>query len=122
MLAALKHVSEHVTRISLIAVVGAVNTLRHKPRISTRDVDLSSLDPNNARIVLDDATQDAQQRIPGLGTDWLNTETQIRIPGLLHQDWRQPPGSGTESTLPLHGDTNKEELRVAGTVRMRVGQ
>lgn len=91
LLAALQHVSDYIAQrrqhISAIVVGGAVNTLLLKSRQATHDVDLFGSDvDNSARMVLDQAMHDAQQRFPGLGTDWMNTETQMWMPGPLHEE------------------------------------
>ncbi|KAL2024332.1 hypothetical protein VTK56DRAFT_8814 [Thermocarpiscus australiensis] len=92
LLAALNHVSaylaqRHGRHISLIAVGGAVNTLLLRSRAATHDVDVFGSDfDNQARMLVDEAMHDAQQHIHGLGTDWLNTETQLYFTPALEQD------------------------------------
>jgi hypothetical protein len=91
LLVALNHVSAYVAdrghRISVIAVGGAVNTLYLRSRLTTHDVDVFGSDfSNQDRILLDAAMQDARQRYPSLGTDWLNTETQMWMPGQMHYE------------------------------------
>ena len=91
LLAALNHVSNYTARrnhhISAIAVGGAVNTLLLRSRSTTHDVDVFGSDfDNNARRLMDDAMHDAQQHFPELGTDWLNTETQMWMPGPMHHE------------------------------------
>lgn len=91
LLTALHHVSDYIARnrqhITVIAVGGAVNTLFLRSRTTTHDVDVFGSDfHNQARVLLDRAMQNAQRRFPALGTDWLNTETQMWMPGPLHQE------------------------------------
>lgn len=91
LVAALDHVSEYLAQrrkhISVIAVGGAVNTLYLRSRSTTHDVDIFGSDFNNqARMILDEAMQSAQRQFPALGTDWLNTETQMWMPGPMHQE------------------------------------
>ncbi|AEO67565.1 uncharacterized protein THITE_53192 [Thermothielavioides terrestris NRRL 8126] len=92
--AALDHVSQFMERrnrhLSVIAVGGAVNTLYLRSRATTHDVDVFGSDfGNESRILLDAAMHDAQQHIPELGTDWLNTETQLWMPGRMHDELTQ---------------------------------
>ncbi|KAH6628847.1 hypothetical protein F5144DRAFT_604968 [Chaetomium tenue] len=76
--------------LSVIAVGGAVNTLHLRSRTTTHDVDVFGSDfGNESRILLDEAMHDAQQHVPGLGTDWLNTETQMYMPGPMHDELTQ---------------------------------
>ncbi|KFG79540.1 hypothetical protein MANI_021888 [Metarhizium anisopliae] len=89
LLAALEHVARYISHrgknIAVIAVGGAVNTLYLQSRSTTHDVDIfGSTFTNQARMLLDEAMQDAQRLYRGLGTDWLNTETQMWMPGPLH--------------------------------------
>lgn len=89
--AALQYVSEYIAHrkqhVSVIAVGGAVNTLYLKSRATTHDVDIFGSDfGNQARILLDSAMEAARQHFPALGTDWLNTETQMWMPGHLHEE------------------------------------
>lgn len=89
LLAALQHVARYIAyggqTIVVIAVGGAVNTLYLKSRSTTHDVDIfGSTFTNQARMLLDEAMQDAQRHYRDLGTDWLNTETQMWMPGPLH--------------------------------------
>ncbi|OAQ96717.1 hypothetical protein LLEC1_06357 [Akanthomyces lecanii] len=90
LLAALKHVANYIAQrghtITVVAVGGAVNTLHLQSRRATHDVDIFGADFNNqARVLLDEAMHDAQRHYRGLGTDWLNTETQMWMPGPIHQ-------------------------------------
>ncbi|KAK7940757.1 uncharacterized protein PG986_013144 [Apiospora aurea] len=89
--AALAYVAQYIrqrrSRITVVAVGGAVNTLYLRSRGSTQDIDIFGADFNNdARVLLDRAMHAAQQRFPALGTDWLNTETQMWMPGPLHSE------------------------------------
>ncbi|KAG6003767.1 hypothetical protein E4U43_000871 [Claviceps pusilla] len=89
LLAALQHVARYVAdrgrEIAIIAVGGAVNTLYLQSRDITHDVDIfGSTFTSEARILLDEAMQDAQRHYSDLGTDWLNTETQMWMPGPLN--------------------------------------
>lgn len=89
--AALDIVSSFIHRydqhIRIVAVGGAVNLLYLRSRPATHDVDVFGSDfSNENRMLIDDAMQEAQRRIPALGTDWLNTETQMWIPGRLHAE------------------------------------
>lgn len=89
--AALNRVSQYIAQrgrhLSVIAVGGAVNTLYLRSRATTHDVDVFGSDfGNGPRILLDEAMHDAQQHIPALGTDWLNTETQMWMPGPMHDE------------------------------------
>lgn len=91
LIAALHHVSDFIARqrqhITVIAVGGAVNTLFLRSRLITHDVDVFGSDfSNQGRVLLDRAMHDARQRFRALGTDWLNTETQMWMPGPLHQE------------------------------------
>ncbi|KAH7153406.1 hypothetical protein EDB81DRAFT_841627 [Dactylonectria macrodidyma] len=86
LLAALNHVSAYIAEqrqhISVMVVDGAVNVLYLRSRSTTHDIDVFGSDfSNQARILLDAAMLDAQSHIPGLGTDWLNTETQMWMSG-----------------------------------------
>ncbi|OAQ62887.1 hypothetical protein VFPPC_08812 [Pochonia chlamydosporia 170] len=90
LLAALQHVAGYISQrgqsIAVVAVGGAVNTLYLQSRTTTHDVDIfGSTFTNQARVLLDEAMQDARRHYQGLGTDWLNTETQMWMPGPLHQ-------------------------------------
>ncbi|KAK4149396.1 hypothetical protein C8A00DRAFT_18898 [Chaetomidium leptoderma] len=92
--AALDQVSQYIAQrdrhLSVIAVGGAVNTLYLRSRATTHDVDVFGSDfGNESRMLLDEAMHDAQQHIPGLGTDWLNTETQMWMPGPMHDELTQ---------------------------------
>jgi hypothetical protein len=87
--AALQHVARYISQrgqnITVIAVGGAVNTLYLQSRSTTHDVDVfGSTFTNQARMLLDEAMQDAQRHYRDLGTDWINTETQMWMPGSLH--------------------------------------
>lgn len=89
--AALRHLSNFIAQrgrhISLIAVGGAVNILYLRSRNATHDVDVFSSDiGNQTRTLLDDAMYDAQSHIPGLGTDWINTETQMWMRGDMQHE------------------------------------
>lgn len=89
LLAALQHVAQHIAQhgqnVTVITVGGAVNTLYLRSREMTHDVDIFGSDfTNQARILLDEAMQDARRQYRHLGTDWLNTETQMWMPGPLH--------------------------------------
>lgn len=89
--AALDHVSQYIAQrgrhLSVIGVGGAVNTLYLRSRATTHDVDVFGSDfGNQSRMLLDEAMHDAQQHIAGLGTDWLNTETQMWMPGSMHDE------------------------------------
>lgn len=89
LLAALQHVARYIAdrgqEIAIIAVGGAVNTLYLQSRDITHDIDIfGSTFTNEVRILLDEAMQDAQRHYSDLGTDWLNTETQMWMPGPLH--------------------------------------
>ena len=91
LLAALKHVSEYLARqsqhVTFMVVGGAVNTLYLSSRGTTHDVDVFGTDFNNtARMLMDEAMQDARRHFLGLGTDWINTETQMWMPGPLHRE------------------------------------
>lgn len=91
---ALDHVSQYIAsrgqHLSVIGVGGAVNTLYLRSRATTHDVDVFGSDfGNQSRILLDEAMHDAQQHIPALGTDWLNTETQMYMPGPTHDELTQ---------------------------------
>jgi hypothetical protein len=93
LLQALDHVSNYIAQrtqhVTAIAVGGAVNTLYLRSRRNTHDVDLFGSEDyfgNAARMLLDEASQDAQQHIPQLGTDWINTETQMWMPGPMHTE------------------------------------
>lgn len=91
---ALDHVSQYIAsrgrHLSIIGVGGAVNTLYLGSRATTHDVDVFGSDfGNQSRILLDEAMHDAQQHIPALGTDWLNTETQMWMPGPMHDELTQ---------------------------------
>ncbi|KAJ2974608.1 hypothetical protein NQ176_g5963 [Zarea fungicola] len=91
LLAALHHVAgyiaQHGQSISVIAVGGAVNTLYLQSRQATHDVDIfGSSFSNQARVLLDEAMNDARRVYRDLGTDWLNTETQMWMPGPLHTE------------------------------------
>ncbi|KAK4199231.1 hypothetical protein QBC40DRAFT_282437 [Triangularia verruculosa] len=91
---ALDRVSHYIAsrgqRISVIAVGGAVNTLYLRSRHTTHDVDVFGSDFNNsARHLVDEAMHEAQRAIPALGTDWLNTETQMWLSGRLHAEITQ---------------------------------
>ncbi len=90
LLAALAHVANYVAQrgqgITVVAVGGAVNTLHLQSRHTTHDVDIFGAGfTNDARVLLDEAMHDAQRHYGGLGTDWLNTETQMWMPGPVHQ-------------------------------------
>lgn len=92
--AALDRVSQYIAQrgrhLSVIAVGGAVNTLYLRSRATTHDVDVFGSDfGNQSRILVDAAMHDAQQHIPALGTDWLNTETQMWMPGPMHNELTQ---------------------------------
>jgi hypothetical protein len=92
--AALDRVSQFIAQrnrhLSVVAVGGAVNTLYLRSRATTHDVDVFGSDfGNQSRILLDQAMLDAQQHIPALGTDWLNTEVQIWMPGPMHSELTQ---------------------------------
>ncbi|OKL57906.1 hypothetical protein UA08_06864 [Talaromyces atroroseus] len=87
--AALQHVARYISHrgqsITVIAVGGAVNTPYLQSRGTTHDVDVfGSTFTNKARMLLDEAMQDAQRHYRDLGTDWINTETQMCMPGSLH--------------------------------------
>lgn len=93
LLAGLNHVSGYIARrgqhVTAIAVGGAVNTLYLRSRNNTHDVDLFGSEEyfgNASRMLLDEASYDAQQHIPQLGTDWVNTETQQWMPGPTHAE------------------------------------
>lgn len=91
LVAALNHASQYVAHrnhhVDVIAVGGAVNTLHLRSHGTTHDVDVFGSDFGNVdRRLLDEAMVDAQRQYPGLGTDWLNTETQIWMPGPLHHE------------------------------------
>lgn len=84
-------VSDFIARrgqhISVVAVGGAVNLLYLRSRATTHDVDIfGSNFSNEARMLVDEAMQDAQRRLPALGTDWLNTETQMWMRGSMHAE------------------------------------
>lgn len=80
-------IAQRGQHISVIAVGGAVNLLYLKSRATTHDVDIfSSNFGNQARVLLDDAMHEAQRRLPALGTDWLNTETQMWMRGNMHAE------------------------------------
>ncbi|OAA59867.1 hypothetical protein SPI_06065 [Niveomyces insectorum RCEF 264] len=103
LLAALNHVSRYIAnrnqKITVVAVGGAVNTLYLQSRCTTHDVDIFGSDfSNQAQVLLDEAMHDAQQHFPGLGTDWLNTETQMWMPGPLHRE--------------LTADAQKQNIRI----------
>ncbi|CAM1506147.1 Fc.00g057880.m01.CDS01 [Cosmosporella sp. VM-42] len=68
LLAALNHVSVYIAQ--------------RRQQISVMAVDLN----NHAHVLLDASMQDAQRHIHGLGTDSLNTETQVWMPGPIHQE------------------------------------
>ncbi|KAK4186265.1 hypothetical protein QBC35DRAFT_437531 [Podospora australis] len=93
--AALDHVSNFVAQkrraaIEVIAVGGAVNTLHLRTRETTHDIDVFGFEfGNTSRIMLDEAMYDAQNQIPALGTDWLNTETQMWMPGPIREEITQ---------------------------------
>ncbi|KAK4212685.1 hypothetical protein QBC37DRAFT_287514 [Rhypophila decipiens] len=87
----LDHVStflaKHGRRIEVVAVGGAVNTLFLHTREKTHDIDIFSSELDKpSRILLDEAAHDAQKRIPALGTDWLNTETEMWMTGPAEND------------------------------------
>ncbi|KAK4040764.1 hypothetical protein C8A01DRAFT_45966 [Parachaetomium inaequale] len=89
--AALDRVSQYIAQrnrhLSVITVGGAVNTLYLRSRDTTHDVDVFGSDlGNQSRILLDAAIYDAHHHIPALGTDWLNTETQMWMPGPMHSE------------------------------------
>ncbi|PNS13968.1 hypothetical protein CAC42_6481 [Sphaceloma murrayae] len=91
LMAALNYVSEHVAGrghfISVAAVGGAVNTLLLRSQQTTYDIDIFGSDfSNDSRRLLDEAMQSARANYPGLGTDWLNTETQMWMSGTLHRE------------------------------------
>lgn len=61
-----------------------MNTLYLQSRNSTHDVEVFGPEGylgDTARILLEEASHDDQQHIPQLGTDWVNTETQMWMPG-----------------------------------------
>lgn len=73
--------------ITAITVGGAVNAILLQTRPTTHDVDIfgSTLD-NDARVLLDEAMQYAQQHSAvNLGTDWFNTETQIFLTATMQE-------------------------------------
>lgn len=87
---ALKHVASFVAKrgehVKIMAVGGAVSTLYLRSREATHDVDIFGSDFNNQdRMLLDEALKDAQRHSTVLGTDWINTETQMWMPGQLHR-------------------------------------
>lgn len=87
--AALNHVSNYIhrhnRRLKVIAVGGAVNTIYLQSRTTTHDADIFSSDVGNqSRVLLDEGIHEAQQHIPALGTDWLNTETRMWISPPMH--------------------------------------
>lgn len=93
LLAGLNHTSDYIAQreqnMTAIAIGGAVNTLYLESRNSTHDVDLfgsREILGNKERMLLDEASHDAQQHIAELGTDWINTETQIWMPEPILDD------------------------------------
>ncbi|KAK1768947.1 hypothetical protein QBC33DRAFT_367200 [Phialemonium atrogriseum] len=89
--AALKHVARYIAQrrqhVTTVAVGGAVNILYLRSRSVTHDIDVFGSDfTNQDRSLLDEAMQDARRRFPELGTDWLNTETQMWMTGPMHQE------------------------------------
>ncbi|KAK7428850.1 hypothetical protein QQZ08_004620 [Neonectria magnoliae] len=91
LLAALDHVSAYIAQrhqhVSINTTGGAVSTLHLGSRSTTHDVDVFGSDfHNDARILVDDAMWDAQNHVAGLGTEWLNTEIQLWMPGPLHAE------------------------------------
>ncbi|KAK8138100.1 hypothetical protein PG984_001480 [Apiospora sp. TS-2023a] len=80
-----QYINQRRSQITVVAVGGAVNTLYLQSRGTTHDIDIFGSDFNNdARIMLDEAMHEAQERFPALGTDWLNTETQMWMVGPVH--------------------------------------
>jgi hypothetical protein len=91
---ALSHASAYLGQrrhhISVIAVGGAVNNLYLRSRATTHDVDIFGSDfSNQARMLLDEAVHDTRLRYPQLGTDWLNTETQMWMTPTMQQELTQ---------------------------------
>ncbi|KAG5918110.1 hypothetical protein E4U42_006994 [Claviceps africana] len=90
LLVALQRVAQYIANcgqhVTVVAVGGAVNTLYLQSRNKTHGVDIfGTTFTNAARMLLDEAMQDAQRHCRDLGTDWLNTETQMWMPGPLHR-------------------------------------
>lgn len=74
-------------RINVVAAGGAVNLLYLRSRATTHDIDIfGSNFGNDSRVLLDQAMQEARRRLPALGTDWLNTETQMWMRGDMHRE------------------------------------
>jgi hypothetical protein len=91
--AGLQYMSDYIAskpgapKVTVPVVGGVVNTLYLRTRPSTHDVDVFGSDLSNAqRVLLDEAMYQAQKHVPGLGTDWFNTETQMWMTGPVHAD------------------------------------
>ncbi|OJD20947.1 hypothetical protein ACJ73_07715 [Blastomyces percursus] len=80
--------SQRNEEITVIAVGGAVNTLFHRSRTSTHDVDIFGSNLNNSsRVLLDEVMQYAIRCSSApLGTDWFNTENQMWLSPSFHRE------------------------------------